>query len=237
MKHMEMLQTKKFSKSLSRLSKKGITMKKYISLVIGGVLCCFIAMMAGCASSKLVDIWHNSSFQPPPLNKMLVISVSKDSVYRHIWEEAFSAELAKHDVAATPSYRLFPNAMPDTDQVIQIVQSNGFDGILVYRRLLPETKTKYKQGFEMSENNMVYNRLSKRFVASYFTDEDYAEHIDTQKVDIRSIDIWTTRNEGQMIWRATSKTSEPNSIQKVRPEIVKLVMSELTRHGIIGSER
>jgi hypothetical protein len=117
------------------------------------------------------------------------------------------------------------------------VQSNGFDGILVYRRLLPETKTKYKQGFEMSENNMVYNRLSKRFVASYFTDEDYAEHIDSQKVDIRSIDVWTTRNEGQMIWRATCKTPEPNAIQEVRPKIVKLVMSELTKQRIIASER
>jgi hypothetical protein len=212
-------------------------MKKSRLFVIGGVLCCFFALMAGCASSKLVDIWHNSSFRPPPLNKMLVISVSKDSVYRQIWEEAFSVELAKHDVAATPSYRLFSNAMPDTNQVIQIVQSNGFDGILVYRRLLPETKTKYKQGFEMSENNTVYDRFSKRFVASYFRDIDYAAHVDSQKVDIRAIDVWTTGNEGQMIWHATSKTPEPSSIQKVRLEIVKLVMSELTKERIIASER
>ena len=157
--------------------------------------------------------------------------------YRHIWEDAFIDELAKHNVAAMPSYRLFPDAVPDTNQFIQIVQSNGFDGILVYRRLLPETKKKYKQGFEMSENNMVYDRYSKRFVVSYFIDTDYAAHVDSQKVDIRAIDVWTTRNEGQMIWRAKSKTPEPNAIQEVRPEIVKLVMSELTRHGIIVPER
>ena len=89
----------------------------------------------------------------------------------------------------------------------------------------------------MSDNNIVYDRLHKRFVASYFTDEDYAEHVDSQKVDIRTIDIWTTRNDGQLIWRATSKTPEPNAIQAVRPKIVKLVMSELTRHYIIASER
>jgi hypothetical protein len=212
-------------------------MKKYKSLVIGGVLCCLFALMAGCASSKLVDIWSDSSFQSPPLNKMLVISVSKNLVYRHSWEDAFSAEFAKHNVAATPSYRLFPDAVPDTNQFIQIVQSNGFGGILVYRRLLPELKTKYKQGFEMSESNMVYDRYSKRFVASYFRDEDYAAHVDSQKVDIRAIDVWTTRNEGQMIWHAKSKTPEPNSTQEVRAEIVKLVLSELTRSGIIASGR
>ena len=212
-------------------------MKKYISFIYGGMFCCLFVLMVGCSSTTLVNIWSDPSFQPPPLKKMIVISVSKDSVYRQVWEEAFSVELAKHDVAATPSYRLFPNAVPDTNQVIQIIQSNGFDGILVYRRLLPETKTKYKQGFEMSDNNIVYDRLHKRFVASYFTDEDYAEHVDSQKVDIRTIDIWTTRNDGQLIWRATSKTPEPNAIQAVRPKIVKLVMSELTRHYIIASER
>ena len=212
-------------------------MKKYISFIYGGMFCCLFVLMVGCSSTTLVNIWSDPSFQPPPLKKMIVISVSKDSVYRHIWEEAFSDELTKHDVAATPSYRLFPNAVPDTNQVMQIIQSNGFDGILVYRRLLPETKTKYKQGFEMSENNIVYDRLHKKFVASYFTDEDYAEHVDSQKVDIRTIDIWTTRNDGQLIWRAMSRTPEPNEVQEVRPKIVKLVMSELTRHGIIASER
>jgi hypothetical protein len=40
-----------------------------------------------------------------------------------------------------------------------------------------------------------------------------------------------------MIWGATSKTPEPNSIDEVRPEIVKLVMSELTKQRIIASER
>ncbi len=55
--------------------------------------------------------------------------------------------------------------------------------------------------------------------------------------DKRTIELWTTKNEGQMIWSATSKTPEPNSVQAVRPEIVKLVMSELTKRGIIATER
>ena len=103
--------------------------------------------MAGCASSELADIWSDSSFQSHPLNKMLVISVNKNSVHRRIWEDAFSAELAKHNVAATSSYRLFPDAVPDTNQVMSIVQSNNFDGVLVTRRLPPETNTQYVQGY------------------------------------------------------------------------------------------
>jgi hypothetical protein len=211
-------------------------MKKNRSFVIGGVLCCFFALMAGCASSELVDIWSDSSFQPPSLNKMLVISVIRNSAQRRMWEDAFSTELSKHGVAVTPSYRLFPDAVPDTNQVMSIVQSNNFDGVLVTRRLPPETNTQYVQGYITNEQNMRYDRRRDRFV-TYYQEIDHAGYVDSQKVDIRTIDVWATRNEGQLIWSATSNTPEPNSVQEVRPEIVKLVMSELTQHGIIASKR
>jgi hypothetical protein len=84
---------------------------------------------------------------------------------------------------------------------------------------------------------MVYNHFNQRFVVSYYRDIEYAAYTDSQKVDIRAIDVWAAKNEGQMIWSATSKTPEPNSVQEVRPKIVKLVMSELTKQRIIASER
>jgi hypothetical protein len=211
-------------------------MKKYRSFVIRGMLYCFFALMAGCASSELVDIWSDSSFQPPSLNKMLVISVSKNSVQRRMWEDAFSAELAKHAVVATPSYRLFPDAVPDTNQIIQIMGSNSFDGVLFNRWLPPETNTQYMQGYATTGQGMRYNLRRKRF-ATYYRDIEHAMYVDSQKVDIRAIEVWATRNEEQMIWSATSRTPEPNSVQEVRPEIVKLVMSELAKRGIIASDQ
>jgi len=193
--------------------------------------------MAGCSSSKLFDIWKDSSFQSPSLMKMLVISISKNSVNRRLWEDAFSVELVKHDVAATPSYRLFPDAVPDTNQVLQIVRSSGFDGVLIIRWLPYETKTRHVRGYNvMNEPNMRYEERWDRFI-TYYRDIAYAGYVDTQKIDIRAIDVWTTKNEGQMIWSATSKTPEPNSVIEVRPEIVKLVLSELTHEGIIASKR
>ncbi len=205
--------------------------------VLRSLFCCFIALMAGCSSSKLVDIRSNISYQSTPLNKMLVISVSRNVIYRHIWEDAFSAELAKHNVASTPSYQLFPDAVPDTGQVIQIVRSNGFDGILVYRRLPTEMKSHYRQGFGMSDDNLVYDRYTERFTVSYYRDVDYAAYTDSQKVDIRAVDVWAAKNEGQLIWSATSRTPEPNSMQDVRPEIIKLVVSDLTNRNIVAPER
>jgi hypothetical protein len=211
-------------------------MKQYTQFVIGGLLCCSLALMAGCASSELVEIWSDSSFHSPSLNKIFVISVSRNSVQRRIWEDAFTIELAKHDVTANPSYREFPDSVPDTNQVDLIVRSNKYDGVLLIRRLPTETTTQYLQGYMTKEQDMRYDRRRDKFV-TYYRDIEHGGYVDSQMVDIRAIDVWATRNEGQLIWSATSKTPEPNSAQTVRPEIVKLVMSELTQQGIIGSER
>jgi hypothetical protein len=211
-------------------------MKRYKRFIIGGVLFCSFVLLAGCASSELVDIWSDPSFQSPPLNKMLVISVGRNPVHRRLWEDAFSVELVRHNVAATPSYRFFPDAVPDTEQVMQIMRSNGYDGVLLTRWLPSETKTQYMQGYVTNEQDTRYDRRRDRFV-TYYRDIEHGGYVDSQKVDIRAIDVWATKNEGQMIWSATCKTPEPNSTQVVRPEIVDLVMSELTQRGIIASER
>ena len=211
-------------------------MKSYKAFVIGGVLSLFFALMAGCSSSELVKVWSDSSIQTPSLKKILVISVGKKPGPRRLWEDAFSVELAKHDVDATPSYLLFPDTLPDTNQVIQAVQSDGFDGILVNRWLPPEMTTENLRGDVTKEQDSRYNPRDDRFM-TYYGNIAHAAYIDSQKVDFRAIDVWMTKNEGQLIWSATSKTPEPNSAHTVRPGIVKLVMSELTRRGIIASER
>jgi hypothetical protein len=211
-------------------------MNSYKSFVIAGVLCGSFVFLAGCSSSVLVDIWSDTSFQPPSLKKMLVISADKNPVRRRLWEDAFSVDLAKHDVAATPSYRLFPDALPDTNQVIQIVRSDSFDGVLVTRRLPSETKTQYLQGSVTSEQNVRYDRRRDRFI-TYYREIEYAGYVDSTTIDVRTIDVWATKSEGQMIWSATSETPEPNTVQEARPDIIKLVMSELTRQGIIAAKR
>jgi hypothetical protein len=92
------------------------------------------------------------------------------------------------------------------------------------------------QGFGMDEDQMT-NEYNEKYFASYFQDFNYAGNVDSQKVDIRVFDVWATKNGKKMIWRAKSQSPEPNSLLKVRPEIVTLIVSKLTERGIIASER
>ncbi len=209
---------------------------------------CLISQMCGCASSSLVDIWHDPSFQAPPLSKMLVISVRKDATKRRIWEDAFAGELAKHGVAATSSYSLFPDAPPDTNQVIATVQANGFDGILVILRLPTETNKQYIKGYTSiqqdvrsspynSPNNSAYYSPYWQRYWTYYREIEHPGYVDSQKVAIRAIDVTTTGNGGRLIWSATSRTPDPGSVTDVQRGIAGLVISELTQRRIISSKK
>jgi hypothetical protein len=91
-------------------------------------------------------------------------------------------------------------------------------------------------GYVSREPGVRYDRRRERFVA-YYRDVEHAGFVDSQKVDMRAFDVWTTEGEGRMIWSATSNTPEPSSVQSARPEIIGLVMSELAGDRIIASER
>jgi hypothetical protein len=199
-----------------------------------------VGQLSGCASSSLVDIWHNPSFQAPPLARMLVIAVRNDATKRRIWEDAFTGELAKRGVAATSSYSLFPDAPPDTNQVIAAVQANGFDGILVTLMLPTETNSQYIQGYTTTEQGLPsgpYYYYYWRRYATYYRETEHPGYIDSQTVDIRAIDVTTTGDDGRLIWSATSRTPDPGSVTDVQRGIVRLVMSELSARSIIGAKQ
>jgi len=195
-----------------------------------------ICQMCGCASSRLVDTWHDPSFQTSPLGKMLVIAVRKDATKRRIWEDAFAGELVTHGIAAIPSYSLFPDAPPDTNQVIATVQANGFDGVVVILRLPTKTNTHYVQGYITTERNMHYRPYWQRYW-TYYREIEHPGYIDTQKVAMNAVDVTTTGNNGHMIWSATSKTPDPGSMTGVQKEIAGLVAASLVKRRIIGGKR
>ena len=206
-------------------------------MIIASSLGCLIVQMFGCPSSSLVTTWRDPSFQAPPLGKMLVIAMRKDAAKRRIWEDAFSGELAKHGITATSSYVLFPHGIPDTNAVAA-AQADGFDGILVVLRRQTETSPHYVKGYasmepEGAEDNGPY---WQRYWNTYLLIE-HPGHIDSQKVAFRTINVATTGSNSRLIWSATSRTADPDSVKDMQHGIAELVVSELGHRAIIKAKK
>ncbi len=207
-------------------------MKLYEKFFMAAVICCLMILIESCSTSSLVDVWNDPSFHESPLKKIFVIAIRKDPVQRRIWEDAFVSELSKHGVQATSSYNLFPDLLPDTNQVIQTVQEKGFDGILVTRLLFDETKSHYVDSYVTTKIESRYNIFRKRY-DTYFRNVQHPGYVESQIINRRAIDVWVIRDEERMIWSGTSNSPERNPIKAVQEDIAELVIPELRRKAII----
>ena len=211
-------------------------MKAYTKFILAAVLFCLMFLIESCSSSSLVDIWNDPSYHESPLKKILIISIRKNPVQRRIWEDAFVAEFSKQGVTAISSYTLFPAAVPDTNQVVETVQKNGFDGILVSSHLTAGTETHFVESYVTSEAKSRYNPFNNTY-SVYYHDIEHPAYTDSLIVKRRAIDFWVTKNGGRMIWGATSDTPELNSVEDVQNDVATLVIAELLSDAIIKSEK
>src|SRR5712691_10131184 len=102
-----------------------------------------LAMVAGCGSSRLSEHWRDPAWSGPALRNVLVMVVRKEPVRRRIWEDAFVEALHKRGIAATPSYRTFPDSVPSEDALDDFMKQTSFDGIVLSRRLGTEELAHY----------------------------------------------------------------------------------------------
>jgi hypothetical protein len=167
---------------------------------------------------------------------MLVITMKKNPANRRIWEDGFASELTKRGVAATPSYQLFPNALPDTQQVIDAVTANHFDGVIVTHKLATESNDRYVPGYVKAVPTTRYNPWHGTYYTYYqkIYEPGYTE---TERVIRYQTDVWTTKENGRMVWTGVSESIDPSSGEDVNREISALIVPELAKRRILPEKK
>jgi hypothetical protein len=201
-----------------------------------GIILASITLLASigfaCAFSSLTNVWKDPEFKNSPMTNMLVIAAKKSPVNRRIWEDVIAAELSAHSVAATPSYRLFPDSIPDPDQVGAAVREKKFDGLLFIRKLQNEISTNYIPPSVTREAVTRYNERNNTY-HTYYRDVQQPGYTDTSMVVRHDVSVFTTKENGRLVWAGTGEMIDPSSMEAIRDEIVGLFIPELARQGII----
>jgi hypothetical protein len=167
---------------------------------------------------------------------MLVVAMRNNPVRRRLWEEAFAAELAPYGVTATPSYSLFQDAIPDTNQLRDAVMAGGFDGILLSHPLIRAMSGSYVPGYTSTEARLGYNPWRKQYY-TYYQDIAHAGYVDSTTTYRYEMDVLMPGDQGQMIWSGTSDTPEPNTMEDLRRDVASLVVKTLSKQAIIPSRQ
>jgi hypothetical protein len=189
--------------------------------------------LSACASSVgMVNLWKDPDSPKQPMTNVLVVAMKNDAALRRIWEDGTCAALTRYGVHATPSYRPFPTAVPDTQQVITAVRETGFDGILVTHRLDDQTAKTYTPGYTALQPVTVRNPWTGMY-QTYYESVHTPGSVETSRVVRHQTDVWSTLEGGHMVWTGTSEVMDPTSSVQVNREITRRLLPELSRQHVI----
>lgn len=204
------------------------------SLIRPAIVLGFLAVVAvaGCASStQLADVWRDPSYRAAPMSNVYVVAVRKDAVRRRQWEDAYVSVLSERGLKAVPSYLQYPDAAPDTEQVVDAVSASGFDGVVISLRRPNTVET---QEIPPTVTTVPVTRWS-RFRGAYFTAfrEVYQPgYVETNEVRNFQTDVWSTDEGGRLVWSATVKAYDPVGETGVRDVVAKKIVARAVKDGI-----
>ncbi|MSS71801.1 MAG: hypothetical protein EXS64_09965 [Candidatus Latescibacteria bacterium] len=169
------------------------------------------------------------------MKTMLIVGVYKNPVARRLWEDGFVAELSENGTTATPSYQLFPNAVPDTAHIAEAMRARGYDGVLITRRLPTQVITNYVPGYVTTVPVTRYNWWTDAY-HTYYQEVYQPGYTETERLAHHEINVWTTKNS-HLIWAGTGEMLDTTSREDVIHEITQMIVPELARQGIIPAKK
>lgn len=188
-----------------------------------------VLLLSGCAgSSQFTDQWKAPAWTAPPMTNVYVVALRPSAERRRWWEDGFVAGLARYHVHATASYKKYRDAPPDTQQVIEEVRANGYDGVLVSERL-PDV---------VHQNTTTSTQVvseQRSFTSNYSTLKSDVQESQTIENTIRSVQtqVWATGGGGRLVWTGTLRSDRDVNYDRVLKAASIELVDRLSKDGVL----
>jgi hypothetical protein len=189
--------------------------------------CVLVSLLAtACASTKLVSAWQNPAYAGGPITKVMIIGLGATPGGRAEFENDMADALTAHGVIGVGSSGYFADARDLTrDAVREWVIRDGYRGVLV-ARLESVQHSQYV-------NPPQYTDLWG-YWGYYGTVVTPGSVVDVTKFRITS-DLFEAPS-GQVVYTAEIKSVDPDSRAKLIHELVELLVTDLTKRGLMGAD-
>jgi hypothetical protein len=193
-----------------------------------GLLVLLTLVLSGCLSTSLIERWKDPSFSGPPLHRVLVVGVQRDSGRRRVWESSMVAALARQHIAATASYEIFPDRAPSADQLASTAAARGFDGVMATHFAGARERNYWMPG---------YAGLGFGWRWRYYGywDAVYGPGwVESSYIADFQTDVFTVAGGGKLIWTGVTRSVDLSSIETTTDQISRVLVPELVRAGVVA---
>jgi hypothetical protein len=193
--------------------------------------------LAYSSSAKLVMSWKNPKYSSEHFRRILIIGMSENPAVRADFEDALSSKITGDGFEAIPgnSILLRPDSSKlDVDYLKGQIQDHKIDAVITSRLVKMDKKTIYVPG----QSYVVPYAYYSGFYGYYGTvyrqvySPDYLRNETTVRVETNLYSV-TPPNE-DLVWTAVSDTFNPKNADKAISGLVKLVVKQLEREGILS---
>jgi hypothetical protein len=185
-----------------------------------------LSLGTACTSTPTVttDVWHDPSYSAGPMRNIVIVGARVDDTHRRVVEDAFASAIATPGVHATPSYVLFPGALPDRVTAHNTLLKGGYDGALVatMRGIHERITIVPGAGWDAwgAWGAYGYSAASEGYVVT-----DQYVRFETA--------LWDPRGAGKMVWSAVTQTENPTSGNDFARSLVNEIVPALWQAGFI----
>jgi hypothetical protein len=189
---------------------------KLMSLSLVSATVAVMSSVSCTTPTTITDVWRDPGYTAGPMKKILVHGAGMGDTTRRTFEDRCTAALANRGVHAMQAYRVYPNQVPDREEVRRYVSNEGYDGALV-------------ANFKGTETRLTVTPSSDFY--TYYGRWDSA-YVSTDRYVKAETSLWDVKT-AKLVWSATTETENPSSNADAVDSIVDKMMSSMTDANLI----
>lgn len=207
-----------------------------VALLLLGLVAC-----GGGAKTNMAQSYRNPGYEQTTFDHVLVIGVTQDQERRRAFEDALSQAIAGQGGRAAPSWQLLPQSEKlEKEQILAVVETGGFDGVLISRLLAVEQQQEYTKGSTYNEPRTRYYPASYNygyggyygFYGTTYTKVHEPGYLKTSRTIVLESMLYSVATE-ELVWTGQSETVDAESIEDARASMTKAVASALQSEQLI----
>jgi hypothetical protein len=184
--------------------------------------------LSGCYhSTRLAATWRDPGAGPLRFRQPIVVFVTKDDLLRRTMED----KMASHFPNAVQSYRVLGSSeLGDGKRVLNDLEQKGFDGAIMMNVVNVANVVTYTPG------TYWYGPPYYSFAGYWGSAWGYPYdpgYVSSNVVVSIETQIFNLKND-KLVWAARSETTDPSSVNKLGDSVLKHVMQELQKEGLVA---
>jgi len=173
-------------------------------------------------AAKLVSSWVSPEAKGVKFNKALAVAVTRAPATRQFVELLMVQEIGKRGNLAIPSYELLTELeLEDVALAKTKVASSGADGAIVLRLR------------DSSSSERTVATLGSEQTPFWTSYQAVTELTYTQRAIQVEVLIYSLKDE-KLLWSGVYLFKDPEGPRRVIPELTKLVVQQLKKHGLVA---